>query len=103
MDEVRVMKIHAQVAGRWLLGTAAGLVVMLAGASQSRIGDRPPRLPAGPTPQEIFADRIMPIFRSPNPSSCTQCHLADVEDLKHYIRPSHEETFAALRDEGLID
>lgn len=44
----------------------------------------------------------MPIFRSPDPSSCTQCHLAGV-DLKNYIRPSHEKTFLSLRDQGLID
>ncbi|KAA5537950.1 hypothetical protein FYK55_28110 [Roseiconus nitratireducens] len=44
----------------------------------------------------------MPIFKSPNPSSCVQCHLAGV-DLKDYIRPSHQQTFAALRDQGLID
>src|SRR5262249_6361559 len=35
-------------------------------------------------------------------SSCVQCHLAGV-DLKNYIRPSEEQTFASLRDLGLID
>jgi hypothetical protein len=50
----------------------------------------------------VFERRIMPIFRSPNPSSCTQCHLAAV-DLKNYILPSHEKTFLSLRDQGLID
>jgi hypothetical protein len=44
----------------------------------------------------------MPIFKSANPSSCVQCHLAGV-DLKNYIRPSHEQTFVSLRDQGLID
>lgn len=44
----------------------------------------------------------MPIFKSPNPSSCTECHLAGV-DLKNYILPSHEKTFLSLRDQGLID
>jgi len=38
---------------------------------------------AEPTPAEIFEQRIMPIFKSPNPSSCVQCHLAGV-DLKDY-------------------
>lgn len=51
---------------------------------------------------EVFEKRIVPIFKSPNPSSCLQCHLAGV-DLKNYIRPSHEETFRSLRDQGLID
>ncbi|MEX0702499.1 MAG: formylglycine-generating enzyme family protein [Planctomycetales bacterium] len=55
-----------------------------------------------PTPSEIFERRIMPIFASENPSSCTQCHLAGV-DLKDYILPSHEKTFLSLRDRGLID
>ncbi|MGI9516801.1 MAG: hypothetical protein ACR2NP_07150 [Pirellulaceae bacterium] len=50
----------------------------------------------------IFDERIMPIFRSPDPSSCVQCHLSAV-DLKNYILPSHEKTFLSLRDQGLID
>jgi hypothetical protein len=54
-----------------------------------------------PRPSEIFEKRIMPIFKSPNPSSCTQCHLAGV-DLKNYILPSHEKTFVSPRDQGLI-
>src|SRR5262245_51486785 len=58
--------------------------------------------PRPPTPQEVFDQRIMPIFRSPQPASCVQCHLAGV-DLKDYILPSHEQTFASLRDLGMID
>jgi hypothetical protein len=54
------------------------------------------------SPKEIFEKRLMPIFNSPNPSSCVQCHLAGV-DLKNYIQPSHEKTFVSLRDQGLID
>lgn len=68
--------------------------VLLSGATSVRAADA--------TPQEVFERRIVPIFRSPNPSSCTQCHLAAV-DLKNYIRPSHQETFLSLRDQGLID
>jgi hypothetical protein len=52
--------------------------------------------------KEVFERRILPIFKSPNPSSCTECHLAGV-DLKNYILPSHEKTFLSLRDQGLID
>ena len=44
----------------------------------------------------------MPIFNSPNPSSCIQCHLSAV-DLKDYILPSSRETFLSLRDQGLVD
>ncbi|WP_182868599.1 hypothetical protein [Stieleria mannarensis] len=51
---------------------------------------------------QVFEERIMPIFRSPNPSSCVQCHLSSV-DLKDYILPSHIDTFVALRDAGLVD
>jgi hypothetical protein len=54
------------------------------------------------TPREVFEKRLAPIFRSPNPSSCVQCHLAGV-DLKNYIRPTHEATFVSLRDQGLIN
>ena len=49
------------------------------------------------TPDQVFEKRIAPIFKSPNPSSCVQCHLAGV-DLKNYIRPSSKETFLSLRD-----
>ena len=55
-----------------------------------------------PTPAQVFKKRILPIFKSPNPSSCTQCHLAAV-DLKNYILPSSEKTFLSLRDQGLIN
>lgn len=50
----------------------------------------------------VFEQRIAPIFKSPKPSSCAQCHLASV-DLKDYILPSARDTFLALRDQGLID
>jgi len=56
----------------------------------------------GPTPSQIFEKRILPIFKSPQPSSCVDCHLAGV-DLKNYILPSHEKTFLSLRDQGMID
>jgi hypothetical protein len=57
---------------------------------------------APPAPEDVFEKRIAPIFKSPNPSSCVQCHLAAV-DLKNYIRPSSKETFLSLRDQGLVD
>ncbi len=50
----------------------------------------------------VFEQRILPIFKSDQPSSCVQCHLAGV-DLKNYIRPSSEETFRSLRDQGLVN
>ena len=51
---------------------------------------------------QVFNRRIAPIFRSPDPSSCVQCHLSSV-DLKDYILPSSDLTFVSLRDQGLID
>lgn len=84
-------------AARVVLAALAGLLV--AGWAAGR-GDRPADPPADA--RAVFETRILPIFQSPDPSSCVQCHLAGV-DLKHYIRPSHEETFRSLRDQGLID
>lgn len=54
------------------------------------------------TPLAVFEQRIKPIFASPNPSSCVQCHLASV-DLKNYILPSSEATFQGLRKQGLVN
>ncbi len=51
---------------------------------------------------KVFDRRILPILNSKNASSCSECHLSGV-DLKNYIRPSQSETFAALRNGGLID
>ena len=51
---------------------------------------------------KVFERRILPILNSKNASSCSECHLSGV-DLKDYIRPSQAETFAALRNGGLID
>lgn len=55
-----------------------------------------------PAALQLFEERIMPIFRSERPSSCVQCHLSSV-DIKNYILPSHTQTFAALREQGLVD
>lgn len=54
------------------------------------------------SPEDLFNSRIMPIFKSPNPSSCVQCHLSSV-DLKDYILPSSDGTFASLRAQELVD
>jgi len=58
--------------------------------------------PSESLPLDLFNERIAPIFQSPNPSSCVQCHLSSV-DLKNYILPSSDATFVSLRDQGLID
>jgi len=50
----------------------------------------------------IFEQRILPIFQSVKPSSCAECHLSGV-DLKEYIRPTQQETFASLVAADMID
>ena len=80
------MKIPTALAALWLCGMATS--ALGAGAASDA--------------QAVFERRILPIFKSPNPSSCTECHLAGV-DLKSYILPSHEKTFLSLRDQGLVD
>jgi hypothetical protein len=61
-----------------------------------------PAVRAADDPTKVFEERILPIFKSSDPSSCVRCHLAAV-DLKNYILPSAKDTFFALRDQGLID
>jgi hypothetical protein len=61
-----------------------------------------PSARAADDPAKVFEERILPIFKSPDPSSCVRCHLAAV-DLKNYILPSAKDTFLALREQGLID
>ncbi|MCA9128216.1 MAG: hypothetical protein KDB22_14080 [Planctomycetales bacterium] len=72
------------------------LTLCLLSVSQTAFASEPT------SPEDVFAQRILPILNSPNPSSCVQCHLAAV-DLKDYILPSAERTFANLRAQGLID
>ena len=83
----------------------------VAGCSKSTPAKEPasqPDMSSSSTPAEtsvaakVFEDRIAPIFKSPDPSSCARCHLAAV-DLKDYILPSAKDTFLALRDQGLIN
>lgn len=63
------------------------------GTSETGSGDRS---------EGIFERRILPIFHSPNPSSCSECHLSGV-DLRDYIRPTQQETFSSLVAAGLIN
>ncbi len=50
----------------------------------------------------IFSKRILPILQSAKPSSCAECHLSGV-DLKDYIHPTQQATFAALVAAEMID
>lgn len=55
-----------------------------------------------PSAAELFRRRILPLAESPESSSCADCHFGGV-DLKMYVADSQEETFALLRDAGLIN
>src|SRR5215204_3469113 len=92
---------------------AVVLVAMLTGCNKSspapEAAAAPPAATPGPSPAptsedtssaaKVFEERILPIFKSPDPSSCARCHLTSV-DIKDYILPSAKDTFLALRDPG---
>jgi hypothetical protein len=50
----------------------------------------------------LFNRRILPILKADRPSSCTECHISSV-DLKNYIHPDQNHTFASLVAAGLVD
>lgn len=78
-------------------------LIALAGLSCLHPGPEPARAaPVNESSRALFERRILPLLKSPNPSSCAECHLSGV-DLKDYVRPSEADTFASLRDGGLID
>jgi len=99
---------------RFTFATLVLAVVAGCGSQKGRpapADDAPTPVPATPLAappdggadaRQVFERRIVPIFKSPNPSSCVQCHLAGV-DLKDYILSDAETTFRSLRDQGLID
>ena len=64
--------------------------------------DKLPQITSSDSSLAIFEKRILPIFQSAKPSSCAECHLSGV-DLKEYIRPNQQQTFASLVSAGLID
>ncbi|MEL7496065.1 MAG: hypothetical protein AAFN77_00540 [Planctomycetota bacterium] len=85
-----------------MIRTLSCIVVFFVACCASAIAQEPVAVKNASSPNDVFKERIMPIFNSPDPSSCVQCHLSSV-DLKDYILPSHEKTFVSLRDQGLID
>jgi hypothetical protein len=90
--------------------TTLGVLAMTFAVAAQTACDKtpaPPQSPPAPAadetaPAKVFEERILPIFRSPDPSSCARCHLASV-DIKDYILPSAKDTFLALREQGLIN
>jgi hypothetical protein len=71
-------------------------------SAQSQAADEQTEATSGElSAADIFNRRILPIMRSEE-TSCTECHFGGVH-LANYIREDQAETFAALRDQGLID
>jgi hypothetical protein len=50
----------------------------------------------------LFERRIAPLLADDRPSTCNECHLSGV-DLSMFARSTPCETFACLRDQGLVD
>jgi hypothetical protein len=61
-----------------------------------------PRYESEQSALAIFERRIIPIFQSQKPSSCSECHLSGV-DLRDYIHPDQEKTFASLVAAKLVN
>jgi len=51
---------------------------------------------------EIFRSRIVPLLKSPEKSSCRECHLRGVE-LSDFLAEDQQQTFVNLRARGWID
>jgi hypothetical protein len=84
---------------RWCVVSS---ILILQGLQIVATAVEPPRENGSTDALALFKQRVTPILAAKNPSSCSECHLSGV-DLKAYIRGTQEETFAALRDGGLID
>ena len=80
-----------------LLAYGANLVAAPPSASERMVARN-----GGSSSRDVFERRIRPLLTAKNPSSCAECHLSGV-DLKDYIRPTEAETFAALRQQGMLD
>ena len=50
----------------------------------------------------LFSQRLLPLLKSDKPSSCSECHPTGVA-VSDYLRESEADTFAALKQAGLID
>jgi hypothetical protein len=49
----------------------------------------------------LFERRILPIFRSSQPSSCAECHLGGVS-LQQFVAPTEVGTLRLMREQGLV-
>lgn len=50
----------------------------------------------------IYDERIDPLFRDDQPSTCNQCHLSGI-DLQQYVQSTPCETYACLVQQRLVD
>ncbi len=50
----------------------------------------------------LYDERIDPLFRDDQPSTCNQCHLNGI-DLDQYVRATPCETYACLVEQRLVD
>lgn len=57
---------------------------------------------SGLTASAIFNRRILPILKSDESSSCSQCHIAGVE-LRNFILKDQAKTFASLKAAGMLN
>ncbi|MBM3214683.1 hypothetical protein FJZ36_07190 [Candidatus Poribacteria bacterium] len=90
---MRIRLFHACIAL-----SAVAIVLTMTGCARVR----PTQDAAYAESLAVFERRILPILRSPHPSSCVECHLSGV-DLSGYILPTAEGTFRSLRDQGLVN
>ena len=96
------METHGNGSRACLGGVVVIGLLLLSGRAHPAAPDPAPGGENEPSALEIFKQRILPIFRSSKPSSCTECHLGNV-DLKDYISRDQAKTFASLRKAGLVD
>jgi hypothetical protein len=85
------------VSGLFLVAgsAAAGLAACGQGASEGAAACRL-------QPSEVFHDRIEPLLADGRVSTCNQCHLSGV-DLSAFARATPCQTWACLREQGLVD
>ncbi len=79
----------------------SGLVAIAASCAKTS-GQEPIPVTGNESALALFEKRILPIFQSAKPSSCSECHLSGV-NLQDYIRPTQQETFVSLVGAGMID
>ncbi len=82
-----------------LLASACGAAAVLAACSGQREGGGGA---CEVEPTRTFHDRIEPLLTDGRVSTCNQCHLSGV-DLAAFARATPCETWACLREQGLVD